>query len=113
MDREQAWKVLRKMSIQECIEMWNKDAADHNCRVYEIHEMHSDNNWWDYLAKEVGCYQFLRNLLESGELFNLTDKWFFYVQDESVVYSFSTKQELLECGTEEFFIETISKRNSE
>ena len=113
MDREQAWEVLRKMSLQECIEMWNDSVADHYCRAYEIHEMHNDDEWWDYLAKEIGAYQMIRQLLESGESFNLTDKWFFYDQEEEVFKSFSTKQELMELGAEESFIEIIYNREEE
>lgn len=113
MDREQAWEVLRKMSLQECIEMWNDSVADHYCRAYEIHEMHNDNERWDYLAKEIGAYQMVRQLLESGESFNLTDRWFFYDQEEEVFKSFSTKQEFMELGAEESFIEIIYNREEE
>lgn len=108
MTREKALEVLRSMTIEECIEMWNEA-----CRRYDmlscIFEI-DDEDAWSYVMSQIRSFFFVRDLLSSREGFNLTDRWFFYDEGCNEFKSFSTKQEMLELGIEEFFVEEIINR---
>lgn len=104
-----ARNILQGMTFEECIKMWNESAADHYMRAYEIHEIDNDK-WWEWLVKDTGGFFFVRDLLSSGERFNLTDKFFFYDAEGSMFISFSTKQEFIEAVEEDFFINEIQNR---
>lgn len=106
MNELEAKEILRGMSFEDCIRMWNKSAADHNMKIFEIREM--DESWyWEWLVLEMGGFNFVADLLSSGETFNLTDKFFFYDSDGDKFISFSTKQEFIEAVEEDFFINEI------
>lgn len=98
------------MPFKDCIEMWNESAADHYERAYEIHEI-DDEPWWEWLMKESGGWNFVVSLLNSGEHFNITDKYFFFDVDGEHLVSFSSKQEFIEAVEEDFFINEIMNRN--
>ena len=104
-----AQEQFKQMSLQDCIDLWNEKTADHYLRSYEIHEM-DDEDWWDYLKGEIDGYWFMRYLLESGQTFNITDRFFFYDSEINQFFSFSTKQELIEEVGEDTFIEELTNR---
>ena len=108
MTREKALEVLRSMKVEECIEMWNEACRryDNLSSIFEV----DDEDAWSYIMSQIRSFFFVRDLLSSGEVFNLTDRWFFYDEDCNDFKSFSTKQEMLELGLEEFFIEEIVNR---
>ena len=109
MTREQAFEALRAMSFEQCIGMWNESAADHYMRAYEIHEM-EDEDRWDWIQREIGSgYWYMRYLLQS-QSFNITDRYFFYDDDNSEFISFSTKADMLEIIGDDFFIEELINR---
>ena len=109
MTYEYAKEILRGMSFEDCMEMWNESAAYHYMRAYEIHEI-DDDKWWEWLTKEVGGFRLISDLLSSGERFNLTDMYFFYDSEGDSLVSFSTKQEFIEAVEEDFFINEIMNR---
>lgn len=109
MNREQATNELRSMTFEECINFCDEVNCDHYNRFVEIHEM-SDEEWWNDLAEEYGTWQLMIAVLSSGEAFNATDKFFFFNTEEERVYSFSTKQELTELMTEDWFIDNLMNR---
>lgn len=112
MNELEAKEILRGMSFEDCIKMWNESAADHYMRAYEIHEI-DDDKWWEWIVKEAGGFNFVYDLLSSGDRFNLTDMYFFYDADSSGNFiSFSTKQEFIEVVEEDFFINEIMNRNN-
>lgn len=109
MDESQARLILKGMSLEECIKMWN-ESLDHYTRAYGIHYM-TDDYWWEWLSKHIGGLGFVSNLLISGDKFNLMDKYFFYDEEGGMFFSFSTKQELTESLGEDFFIKEIRNAN--
>lgn len=102
---EQAKSDLAKMTLEDCIKMWNESLGS---RTSEVHAMH-DEDWWDYLKGEMDGYWFMRYLLKS-QTFNITDKFFFYDSEIHQFFSFSTKQEFLEEVGEDMFIEELINR---
>ena len=110
MNELEAKEILRGMSFEDCINMWNDSVADHYVRTYEIHEIVYDK-WWEWIVKEAGGFNFVYDLLSSGDRFNLTDMYFFYDIECNQFVSFSTKQELIEAVEEDFFINEIMNRN--
>ena len=110
MNELEAKEILREMSFEECIKMWNESAADHCMRAYEIHEI-DDDKWWEWLTKEAGGFRLISDLLSSGDRFSLTDMYFFYDTEGGMLISFSTKQEFIEAVEEDFFINEIMNRN--
>ena len=112
MNELEAKEILRGMTFEECMEMWNEGAADHYMRAYEIHEI-DDSEWWEWLMKEAGGWDFVHDLLSSGESFNLTDRFFFHDTEGGMFISFSTKQEFIEAVEEDFFVNEIINRPKE
>jgi hypothetical protein len=106
MDREQAIRQFRSMSMQDCMKMWNEKACDHYCRYVEMHKM-AELGWWDRLAEELGAWDMLLAVLNGGENFNVSDMYFFYDEECGHMRSFSTKQELTEQIGTDFFIENL------
>ena len=96
------------MSLKDCIAMWNKGCNDDDNHLYEIHETH-DDYWWDEIKENVDGYWFMRNILES-ESFNLTDRYFFYDSEGRQFCSFSTKAELMELTSRDWFINELMNR---
>lgn len=107
MTREQAYERLRAMSTQDCINYWNNSAVDHYCRLWTIHKM-SDLDHWNWLSKELDAWCVVNAVLNAGEYFNNSDMYFFYDEDESIIRSFNTKQELIEQIGDDFFIENLT-----
>ena len=109
MDESQARLIFDRMSFEECIKMWN-ESLDHYTRDVKITYM-VDDYWWEWLSKYVGGFRLISDLLSSGDRFNLKDMYFFYDEGCGVFFSFSTKQELIECLGEGFFIKEIQNAN--
>jgi hypothetical protein len=105
-DRDKAVKRLKEMTFEECIKFCDSINCDHYERFVEIHRI-DDKGWWDELAEEYGTWELINFVLSSGETFNDTDIYFFYNSEEDRIYSFSTKQELVELMTEDWFIEGL------
>ena len=103
---ERANERFAKMSLSDCMEMWNRIACDHYCRFMEMREM-GDLEWWNTLSNELGAWGLVQAVLSSGGLFNDSDKYFFFDQDNEQMISFSTKQELIEVMGNDFFIENM------
>ena len=76
---EQANERFRRMSLSECMEMWNSEACDHYCRFMQMREM-GDLSWWDALSNELGAWQLVNVVLNSTDHFNNSDMYFFYDQ---------------------------------
>ena len=110
MNELEAREILRGMSFEDCMIMWNESAVYHYMHEYEIHEI-DDNNWWEWLTKQCGGFRIISDLLDSDEKFNLTDRFFFYDENGNMFISFSTKQEFIEAVEEDFFINEIMNRN--
>lgn len=95
------------MTMQECIDLWNEYATDQFHQLVEIHPM-EDENWWNHLAKELGAWDLMHFVWNSGEDFNDSDMYFAYLDDVCHFISFSTKQEFVEHIGEQFFIDTLT-----
>jgi hypothetical protein len=102
---EDAMQRLAGMSLEDCIKMWNESV---DSRKNEIHEMH-DEDWWNDLKEDIDGYLFMRHLLQS-QTFNITDRFFFYDSENNQFISFSTKQELMELTSKDWFIEELINR---
>lgn len=102
---EDAMQRLAGMSLEDCIKMWNESV---DSRKNEIHEMH-DEDWWDDLKEDIDGYLFMRHLLQS-QTFNITDRFFFYDSENNQFISFSTKQELMELTSKDWFIDELINR---
>lgn len=105
-DREKAVKRLKKMTFEECMEFCDSINCDHYDRFAEIHRM-ADMEWWNELAEELSAWHLIHFVLSSGETFHDTDMYFFYNSEDDKIYSFSTKQELIELMTEDWFIDNL------
>lgn len=110
MNELEAKEILRGMSFEDCMEMWNESAKDNRMSGYIVNDIDNDT-WWEYLAVRVGGFRLISDLLSSGERFNLTDMYFFYDEEGGMFISFSTKQEFIEAVEEDFFINEIMNRN--
>ena len=99
--------ILNSMTLQECIEMWN-ESTDQFHQLSKMQPMDNED-WWNHLAKELGAWDLMHFVWNSGEDFNDTDRFFVYVEDACIFFSFSTKQELMEY-MKEFFIDEITNR---
>ena len=98
---------LNQMSLDDCIAMWNS-CLDQFHQLSKMQPMENEN-WWNHLAKELGAWDLMHFVWNSGDDFNETDKYFAYVEDGCTFFSFSTKQELMEY-MKEFFIDEITNR---
>ena len=101
--------ILDKMTLAECIDMWNESASDHYQKMWEIHAM-DEESWWNYLASELGGYDLMKSARLS-ECFNVADEWFFYDVDCGLLKSFDLKSDLLDYVGEDFFLNEITCRN--
>lgn len=110
MTRQQAEIVLDGMSLDECIKMWNESGADHYCRIWEIHEVDEDG-WWDYLSGELGAHHIAKTLWESRAdgFFSHYDRFYFYDDNDCRLYSFDTKDGLMELLGLWFIVELINR----
>ena len=100
--------ILDKMTLPECITMWNESASDHYQKMWEIHAM-DEESWWNYLAKELGGFDLMQAVRKS-ENFNISDEWFFFDQDYGLMRSFDLKSDLLDLVGEDFFLNEITCR---
>lgn len=99
------------MTLQEMVDLWNEDMRKHGMFMSAAHKM-SDTSWWNELfRKNSSAWHLLNDLLHSGEMFNTSDMWFFWHEEEFYFASFSTPQEWLEMGYEEHFITLIIDNN--
>lgn len=105
---EQAERELAKMSLEDCIKMWN-ESTDQFHQLSKMQPMENEG-WWNHLAKELGAWDLMHFIWNSGEDFNDTDKYFMYEEDGCKFFSFSTKQELLEAVGKDMFIEELINR---
>lgn len=107
MTEEHAKEILRGMTLQDMIDLWNEDCRLHGTHLSTVHPM-GDLEWWNELFRRNidFCWSMVNHLLRSGETFNLSDKWFFWDEDTGCFCSFSTKQEWLETITDEEYFET-------
>jgi hypothetical protein len=106
--RVSAEDILKSMTLQECIDMWNESTD----RFHQLSKMQPMENeeWWNHLAKELGAWDMMHFLWKSGENFNDSDMYFVYVEDGCTFFSFSTKQELMELMGEFYIDEIINRR---
>lgn len=112
MTKKEAKEILRGMTLQDMIDLWNEDCRLHGTYLSTVHSM-GDLEWWNELFRRNidFCWSMVNHLLGSGETFNLSDKWFFWDEDTGCFCSFSTKQEWLESITDEgYFITAIINR---
>jgi hypothetical protein len=107
-DDDYAHHILNKMTLAECIEMWNESASDHYQKMWEIHAM-DEESWWNYLASELGGYDLMKSARQSA-CFNIADEWFFYDVDCGLLKSFDLKSDLLDYVGEDFFLNEITCR---
>ena len=105
-DRDKAVKRLKEMTFEECVEFCDSINCDHYDRFTEIHRM-ADMEWWNELAEELSAWELIQSVLSSGETFHDTDMYFFYNSEDDKIYSFSTKQELIERMTEDWFVDNL------
>ena len=99
---------FEKMTLLECINLWNESACDHYCKFWAIHGM-ANEDWWNELAHELGAYDLIQMVKTSAGQFNDADEWFFYDVDDASLRSFNTKEELIDHVGEDFFIEHLTK----
>ena len=109
MNELEAKEILRGMSFEDCMKMWNDSAKDNRMNSYIIKDIDNDT-WWEYLAVRAGGFRLISDLLSSGDRFCLTDMYFFYDEEGGRFVSFSTKQEFIEAVEEDFFINEIMDR---
>lgn len=108
-DRGKAVKRLKEMTFEECIVFCDSVNLDHYDRFVEIHRM-DDKGWWDELAEEYGTWELIQSYVNSGRTFNDTDIYFLYNTEDDSLNSFSTKQELIELMTEDWFVDNLMNR---
>lgn len=110
-DRDKAVKRLKKMTFEECIAFCDSVNLDHYDRFVEIHRI-SDKDWWNELAEEYGTWELIQSYVNSGRTFNDTDIYFLYNTEDDSLNSFSTKQELIELMTEDWFVDNLMWRSN-
>lgn len=111
-DRDKAVKRLKEMTFEECIAFCDSVNLDHYDRFVEIHRI-SDKSWWDELAEEYGTWELIQSYVNSGRTFNDTDIYFLYNTEDDSLNSFSTKQELIELMTEDWFVDNLMWRSND
>lgn len=100
-----AVEKFQQMNIHECIALWN-GYLDQFHQLSYIKPM-EDADWWNRLAKELGAWDMMHFVWNSGADFNDADMYFTYLEDNCTFFSFSTKQELVEYVGEQFFIDAL------
>jgi hypothetical protein len=105
-----AHKRLEQMSMEDCIKFWNDRSGDHYHRFNEIRPM-QDEDRWNEIAGHLGAWDFFHYLVNSGEHFNDSDRFFGYIEDSCEFFSFSTKSELLSYITEDWFVEELMEQD--
>lgn len=93
--------TLDKMTLDECIEMWNEFAD----KIDSIHEMDEDS-WWNYLANELGGKDLINSTLSSRSFKN-TDRYFFFDSFLGNIQSFSKKEGLIYIVGQDFFLDRL------
>lgn len=96
-----ALHILNKMTLDECIEMWNEFAD----KIDSIHEMDEDS-WWNHLANELGGKDLINSTLSSRSFKN-TDKYFFFDSFLGNIQSFSAKEGLIYIIGQDFFLDRL------
>lgn len=100
--------IFDRMTLDECIKMWNESASDHYQKMWEIHAM-DEKSWWDYLAKVLGGFDLVQSVRHSAE-FDPSEEWFFYDVELGHLRSFNFKSDLLDYVGEDFFLNEITCR---
>lgn len=106
---EWAERTFQKMTMQDCINMWNEATINEGCKFLSMHKM-EDEQEWNNLSQFLGAWDLIHVVLHSGDEFNDSDLWFFYDDDLGIIRSFSTKQELIEKIGKGFFIDRIMEQ---
>ena len=108
MTREEARKILRGMTLQETIDLWNEGCRLHGTYLSTVHPM-GELEWWNEIFRRNidFCWSMVNHLLLSYQTFNNSDKWFFWDEDTGCFCSFSTKQDWLEAITDEEYFVTL------
>lgn len=109
MERNQAKEILERMSLEDCIKMWNEGMSENRKKISEIHEV-EDDEWWNFISQEIGAYYIMWGLYYSESTFNRFDEYFFYENNGATFISFSTKEEMLKL-IGEWFMEELINRN--
>jgi hypothetical protein len=109
MTQEQAKRQFEQMSMHDCINMWNNTAADHYSRELAINDMECEQ-WWNTLSEYLGAWDLIHVVINSGDNFNDSDKYFFFDKESNCMRSFSTKQELIQQIGENFFIDHLMEQ---
>lgn len=109
MERNKAKEILEKMSLEDCIKMWNEGMSENRNKISEIHEV-EDDDWWNFISQEIGAYYIMWGLCHCGNAFNRFDEYFFYDNNNATFISFDTKSQMLDL-IGEWFIEEIVNRN--
>lgn len=112
MTREYAQEILKGMSLEECIKMWNDGATDMRQRSAEIHEVEDDERW-EWLSNELEAYYLVADVVKSSKenKFCHYDRYFFYDENNCYFYSFDDKEGLMK-HTKEWFIEELINREN-
>lgn len=105
MTQKQAEKRLKEMTLQEMIDLWN-DKVEMYEKTSVIGEM-DDVEFWDYLGSELGGYQLMKIIINSGETFHEPDDYVLCETNNEEMYSFSTKQGLLDIVHKDWFIQEL------
>lgn len=100
--------ILDKMTLPECITMWNESACDHYMRLWRVEPMDNEE-WWESLGKELGGYE-LSKAIRSARMGDKVYEFFFYDVDYNVIRPFNTKQEFIDQVGEDFFLNEIECR---
>lgn len=92
---ERIAEQLRAMPLNELIDLWNSEVADHYSRSLEVHEM-NDHGWWGWLADEVGTDELADAVANGKELgfYDPNDRYFFYYADQEEMHSFNGKEDV-------------------
>jgi hypothetical protein len=111
MTYQEAQEKVEQMSLEDLIKLWNDVVANTEDYMHAIHEM-KDDSWWNELFRKnaKACRMLVRDLYDSTG-FYISDKYFFYDDNECYFESFSTKERLLD-KNKSFFVEVIMQRHS-
>lgn len=111
MTREQAREILNGMSLEECINTFNRKKQEGFFYRSTIHDM-IDDSWWNALFNNRRAGDMALYLLVSAEesKFDRADLYFFFDEEDDIFYSFSVKEDLMEIVGEDFFLEEIENR---
>lgn len=93
---------FNNMSVEECVNYWNRHVSDFMNKIHET----EDENYWDRMSRELGALNLVRAICDSND-FHECREYVCYIEDNGTFFSFSTKEQLLEYITEDWFIEEL------